>query len=281
MYQQSKLGGMNMDWSKTKSIFIGVFLILNVFLYSQYLNTYNEAQKLELLGTSIDIEARLKEENITYATLAERVETAPYISAKVKKYTLEDLPTNSNQNYILVGDDKLVVTFKVPIKLASTKQEETLNDFLRQYVYEGQSFELWEIDEEARTATFFQHFNGRVLYYNENGKVKIYWNENGEVLKYEQSMLENIEEIKQNESILLPIQVLQTLYAKNLLKPDSHITTVKLGYSTLIRVTPQVLTPTWKVRVQTSNGEEEQYFVNAIDGKLIDITQDIQEVEEE
>ena len=76
-----------MDWSKTKSIFIGVFLILNVFLYTQYLNTYNEAQKLELLGTNNDIEARLKEENIKYGDLPESIDTAPYISAKVKKYS--------------------------------------------------------------------------------------------------------------------------------------------------------------------------------------------------
>ena len=272
-----------MDWSKTKSIFIGVFLILNVFLYSQYLNTYSEAQKLELLGTSKDIEARLKEENITYVDgLTESIETPPYISAKAKKYSLDELPANSNQNYRLINDYKLVVTFKAPIKLISTKQEATLNDFLRQYVYEGQSFELWEIDEKARTATFFQRFNDRVLYYNENGEVKVYWNENGEVFRYEQSMLENIEEIEQKKSIMPPLQVLQTLYAKNLLKPDSHITTVKLGYSTLIREPKtQLLTPTWKVRVQVADGKEEQYFVNAIEGKVIDIPQDIQDVEEE
>ena len=271
-----------MDWSKTKSIFIGVFLILNVFLYAQYVNTYSEAKNLELLGKSNDIEARLKEENITYVELNESIETPPYISAKVKKYSLDQLPANSNQNYRVINDYKLAVTFKAPIKLISTKQETTLNDFLRQYVYEGQSFELWEIDEEARTATFFQRINDRVLYYNENGEVKVYWNENGEVFMYEQSMLENIEEIERKKPIWTPLQVLQTLYAKNLLKPNSHITTVKLGYSTLIRVTQtQVLTPTWKVRVQVADGKEEQYFVNAIDGKVIDITQDIQEVEEE
>ena len=271
-----------MDWSKTKSIFIGVFLILNVFLYSQYVNTFSEVRNLELLGKNNDIELGLKEENIKYPELTESIETVPYISAKVKKYSLGQLPVNSNQNYRLINDYKLAVTFKAPIKLVSTKQEATLNDFLRQYVYDGQSFELWEIDEEARTATFFQRFNDRILYYNENGEIKVYWNENGEVFKYEQSMLENIEEIEQKKPILPPLQVLQTLYAKNLLKPNSNITTVKLGYSTLIRVTQtQVLTPTWKVRVQEADGKEEQYFVNAIDGKLIDITQDIKEVEEE
>lgn len=271
-----------MDWSKTKSIFIGVFLILNVFLYSQYVNTYSEARNLELLGKNNDIEEELKEENIKYPELNESIETPPYISAKLKKYSLNQLPVNSNQNYRLINDYKLVVTFKAPIKLISTKQEATLNDFLRQYVYEGQSFELGEINEEERTATFFQHFNDRVLYYNENGQVKIYWNENGEVFMYEQSMLENIEEIERKKPILPPLQVLQTLYSKDLLKKDSHIKIVKLGYSTLIRVTQtQVLTPTWKVLVQEADGKEKLYFINAIDGKVIDITQDIQKVEED
>ena len=64
---QSALGGWKMDWNKTKSIFIGVFLILNIFLYSQYLKSYNESKQLsEGLGEKTKIEAGLKEENITY-----------------------------------------------------------------------------------------------------------------------------------------------------------------------------------------------------------------------
>ena len=50
---------------------------------------------------------------------------------------------------------------------------------------------------------------------------------------------------------------------------------MKLGYSTLIQVTQtQVFAPTWEVRVQVADGKEEQYFVNAVEGKVIDIQKD-------
>ncbi|WP_431028503.1 two-component system regulatory protein YycI [Lysinibacillus sp. LZ02] len=273
-----------MDWNKTKSIFIGVFLILNIFLYSQYLKAYSEAQKVQPLGQN-DIEERLKEEGITYAGLPNNIEKAPYISAKVKTYSLDELPTNNNQQYQLISDSELVVTFKEPIKLISTKQPTTLKDFVRQYVYEGTSFELWEINEELRTATFSQRFNEYTLYYNKyskNGYVKIHWNANGEVFMYEQSMLEKVEVIEQQKVILSPLQILRVLYTKNLLKTDSHIASMRLGYSTLMQLTQtQVFTPTWEVRVRTAEGEEEQYFVNAIQGKVIEFKPDIEEVVEE
>ena len=39
-----------MDWSKSKSIFIVVFLILNIFLYTQYVDVYTQSQKVEVLS---------------------------------------------------------------------------------------------------------------------------------------------------------------------------------------------------------------------------------------
>lgn len=48
-----------MDWNRTKSIFIFVFLILNIFLYTLYVNRYNEAKDIEVPGEKT-IEARLK-----------------------------------------------------------------------------------------------------------------------------------------------------------------------------------------------------------------------------
>ena len=36
-----------MDWNKTKTIFIIVFSILNVFLLSLYLGRYNESQQMD------------------------------------------------------------------------------------------------------------------------------------------------------------------------------------------------------------------------------------------
>ena len=46
---------------------------------------------------------------------------------------------------------------------------------------------------------------------------------------------------------------------------------MKLGYSTLAQLTKtQVFAPTWYIHVELSSGELEDYFINAIDGKIIE-----------
>ena len=181
------------------------------------------------------------------------IEKAPYISGKVKYFQSEDLPYFTNQEAKIEQDNKLVVTIPTPIKLRDVADNKSYTEFLQTYVHEGTSYVLWEIDEEKREATFFQRANDRTLYYNKNGFVKIYWNVDGEVYLYEQSMLEKLEESEQQKKVLPPIQIIQSFYSKNLLKANSQITAMKLGYSTVVQLTQtQVFVPTWEVRVRTA-----------------------------
>lgn len=249
-------------------------------MYSQYLNSYSEAQKVGVLGEKT-IEPRLKEDNITYVTLPSNIETASYISGKVKNFHSTELPYFTNQNAEIENESKLIVKLNNPIKLKSLGDKESFTEFLHMYVYEGASYALWSVDKEKREAIFFQHVNDRTLFYNVSGFVKIYWNLDEEVYMYEQTMLEKLEELEQQENIFEPIQIIQVLYAENLLKADSRITSMKLGYSTLVQLTQtQVFAPTWEVRVHTKDGEVEEYFVNAVEGKVIDIQLDLKKVDE-
>lgn len=269
-----------MDWSRTKSIFIAVFLILNIFLYSLYLNRYNEAQEVKVPGEET-IEARLKDDNITYVSLPNNIESASYISGKVRNFTISDFPS-MNEHVNISDGIRASVTFLNPVKLRNVNDETSFTEFAQAYVKEGSSYSLWKIDREERVAIFFQKANNRILYYNMSGILKIQWNTNNEVIKYEQTMIDNIEEMEQQKSIMPPLQIIQTLYAKGLLKPDSRIMQMKMGYSTLVYFTQtQVLVPTWEVRVKLSDGNIEEYFVNAVEGKVIEIQGDKQEVEEE
>lgn len=269
-----------MDWNKTKSIFIVVFLILNVFLYWQYLTAYNEAQRVELLSEK-KIESILNEENITYENLPDSIKEAPYISAKVKTYSLNELPARQFVSYKLLTDNQMQAIISKPVSLGTDITTVKLNEFLLQFVYEGTQFKLWEIDEEMRTATFFQQVNDHTLYYNVNGYVKIHWNLNNEIFMYEQAMLEKVEPLEQKESIIAPLQIIDEIYTDNLLKTGAEIVDMKLGYSSLVQLTQtQLFTPTWEVRVKT-DGEEQTFFVNAVDPKVIEFTeQPIQEDEE-
>ena len=274
------MGVLKIDWNRTKSIFIVVFLILDIFLYSLYVNRYNDSQNLGVLGEKT-IEARLKDDNITYVTLPSNIESAAYISGKVHNFTDADFKGMEQQVNYSVGS-KAHVVFSKPVKLKDVSEDASFTEFVQTNIKEGASYSLWEVDREERVAIFFQKTNNRILYYNMNGVLKVHWNANDEVTMYEQTMIDNIEEMEQQESILPPLQIFQALYSKGLLKPDSRIMQMKLGYSTLVYLTKtQVLVPTWEVRVKLPDGEIEEYFVNAVEGKVIEIQEDKQEAEEE
>lgn len=267
-----------MDWNRTKSIFIFVFLILNIFLYYFYLNRYNEAQSVEIPGEKT-IEARLKEDNITYGSLPNSNEFVVYITGKVHQFKLSEF-TKSNQQVNIIKETLAHVDFINPVKLRNN-DETSITEFVHANVIDGDSYALWKVDREQRVAIFFQKKGNRMFYYNESALLKVQWNIDNEVTMYEQTMLDNIEEKEKQETVIPPLQIIQTLYNKALLKPESRITQMKLGYSTKGYLTQtQVLVPTWEVQVKL-DGETEEYFVNASEGNVIEIQGDKQEGEEE
>ncbi|MBQ0138054.1 MAG: two-component system regulatory protein YycI [Kurthia sp.] len=271
-----------MDWNRTKTIFIWVFLILNVFLYTQYLESYNEGEKIEVLGEKTKIESQLKEDNITYIALPNNNDTASYYSGQIKNFQPSEVPYFANQKATIENDSKLVVTMDKPVKLQENGSRDQYTEFVYSYVNKGDSYTLWKLDEEKREAIFFQKVNNLTLYYNMRGYVKIYWNEDGRVYAYEQTILEKHEKLEKQKTLMTPLQVLQILYSNNLLKPDSKILKMNLGYSTIVQLTQtQVFAPTWEVRVNTADKTEEVHFVNAVDGKIVDIQNDLTEVKEE
>lgn len=266
-----------MDWSKAKTIFIIVFLILNIFLYALYVNRHTEAIEVQVLGEK-SIESKLKEDHITYGTLP-NVEHAKNISASVKKFSKAALKVKNSKNTTIVGDSKIIVNLMNPVKIKSLDDVSNLNDFVNSSVPNGTSYQLWEVDVKNRKATYFQRVKDLMIYYNNNGVVTIHWNEKNEIYMFEQTMLEKIEEYNEEEHLLTPIQAFQALYVKGLLKPNTKITEVKLGYSTLVQVTEtQVFVPTWEVRVKREDGSVDEYFVNAVDGKVIDIQMNVTDI---
>ena len=244
------------------------------------MNRYNDSRNVGILGEK-NIEARLKDDNITYVPLPNAIESAAYISGKVHNFTSDEL-AGSDQQINTFDGSKLRVVYVKPIKLRTIEEDASFTEFIQDHVQDAENYTLWEVDRDKRVATFFQKTKDRILYYNMSGTLKVYWNENNAVTSYEQTMIDNIEEMEQQQSIVPPIQIIQALYGKGLLKPDSRIMQMNLGYSTLVYFTQtQVLVPTWEVRVKLSDGEIEEYFVTADEAKIIDIQADKQEAEEE
>ena len=270
-----------LDWNKTKTIFIVVFLILNVFLYKLYLNRYNDALKVEALSET-SIEERLQADNIRFESNPVDTVNESYVSGNIRVYTNEELKSIKNQTIEIVDTTKLVSTFEEPIALGNLENRANLNEFVSKHVFEGSSYELFEVDVEAKKAVFFQTINKRQIFFNQNARLIIYWNEDKEVYRYEETSLDEHVIFEQTENLLTDEAAVEGLYKQNKIKPNSIIRSINLGYSTLVQLTEtQVFAPTWWVRVELQDGTEEDYFVNAVEGKIIEFNNELEEIDEE
>jgi regulatory protein YycI of two-component signal transduction system YycFG len=271
----------SLDWNKTKTIFIIVFAILNVFLYSLYLNRYNEAKKVEVLGET-SIEEQLEADNISFESGPDTTKET-YVSGNIRVYVAKELKPMDNQTYEILNNTELVSTFEKPVPLGSLEDTTNLKGFVDKNVLDGSSYELFNVDEKEKKAIFFQTINKRQIFFNQNALLTIYWNEQNEVYKYEQTGFEELEDnFDQTEKLLPDERAVEVLYQRDLLKPNSTISTISLGYSTLVQLTEtQVFAPTWRVRVELQDGTKEDYFVNAVEGKIIEFNKEPEEPEEE
>lgn len=268
-----------MDWNKTKTIFIVVFSILNVFLYSVYVNNYNTDQKLDVIGAS-SIETDLKSANISIGNLPTATEKITYVSGMIKTFGKKDLQTISKTQSITLRDGNIIeARLKSPKKLTAITSK-TLTEFAENSVYQGKDYKLWSIDEKKREATFFQFTDGQFIFYNQSASLKLHWTANDELTNYEQTHFGSLKPVGEKISYIKPIQAIKAVFEKGYLKDDTKINSVELGYSTLVPLTEtQVLSPTWHIQATVPNDdgskEERNFFVNAIDSQILDIEKNI------
>ncbi|PID13971.1 hypothetical protein CSV63_15205 [Sporosarcina sp. P34] len=266
-----------MDWNRTKTIFIIVFSILNVFLYWLYLDRQMSVGNMQSLGKT-SIEETLALENITYDPIPFTKKDVSYLSAHIATFSNESLKGLSNQSFVLVEKSRLLSHMKKAVKVTEGKGEYYFDEFLKKYVLHGEDYVLWDVDEEEQSAVFFQRVKNETIFYSPNAMLVIHWGKDGEVTHYEQSMLDEFLSFNHKKDLLSQDDAVSSLVTRGYLKPDSTVMQVKSGYSTLVQLTEtQVFAPTWNVQVKLKDGTIENYFINAIEGKVIEFQSDIVE----
>jgi regulatory protein YycI of two-component signal transduction system YycFG len=252
-----------LDWSKTKTIFIITFLILDIFLAYQFIQKRNSSQLDVILETTI--EEQLEANGITYVELPKDITKVAYLSGESKIFTLEEAKKLVNQKVVIGNQSILRASFINPILVSNPQDQQFLSDFVKRNIISGKDYAFWKFDEKEKKVIFFQKYNGKVIYKNPSSMLLLYLNDNNEIISYEQTLLNDLEEYEKQE-IVPAIKAIETLDKKNLLKPGDHVTNIELGYYALVQFTAsQVLTPTWHIVV---NGKED-YYVNAFEGQVI------------
>jgi regulatory protein YycI of two-component signal transduction system YycFG len=259
-----------LDWNKSKTIFIIVFSIVNVFLYWLYLDKLTEAQNVQVMGKT-PIEELLKMDNVTYDDLPPYKNDQFYVSAKSMTFTNEQIDKFENQQVEVLDETLLHSKLNDPVNVLNAKGNFDFTEILSKYVLNGSEYELWDVDEETQEALLFQRVKDNPIYFSRNAMLRLHWNEEGKVTNYEQSMLGEFGTFNRKKDLLSPIEVIGNLYSRGHLKQDSKVKHMTLGYSTHVQVSEtQVFAPTWHVRVELKDGVIEDYFINAIEGIIIE-----------
>jgi regulatory protein YycI of two-component signal transduction system YycFG len=260
-----------MDWSRIKTIFIISFLLLDIYLIFQFMNTRSEA-KYEVIEKA-PIEEMLKNNEIIYNEISQDQKKERYISVKPKIFTKEELSPNQILKSSTGEEDSttMIGQLEKPIKITDKFNPEEFSAAVKTAVQFGERYRFWKKDDTKGTITFYQLYEGKMMYNNLNGKLTFFIDENNEVMLYEQTFIEEVEELSEEQEILTAFGAVEILYNKGLLEPKSEITKVELGYSTLIQLAAsQVLAPTWRIVV---NGEE-NLFVHGFEGQVIEFSSD-------
>ncbi|MBM4761702.1 two-component system regulatory protein YycI [Bacillus sp. B15-48] len=263
-----------MDWGKIKTIFIISFLLLDIYLIYQFVNTRSEAKYEVIKEATID--ERLKNDDIVYGELPQELGKERYISVKPKTFT-EVEPVSNVQKFIDHDGTMIFGKFEEPIPVDEKFNTDDFSVIVKAIVEYGGQYRFWKKDDIEGTITYYQLYDGKMMYRNRSGKLTFYFNENNEVTSYEQTFIEEIEEMSEEQEVLTSLGAIEILYKKGMLKPRSEITKIEFGYSTLIQLAAsQVLAPTWRIVVN----EEEDLFVHAFEGQVIQFNDEETEITE-
>lgn len=244
------------------------------------MSQHTEAQNLQVAGKT-SVEELLKQENITYNLPQVVKNNFSYVSANSVSFSAEDLELLEGQDIEIVDSTKLESTFHIDVPIQNAKGEYIFDEFKTKYVWQGAEYELWEVNEDEKKALFFQKANGEPIFYSSNAMLVIHWDNDYKVTHYEQRLLEEFINFNRKKDLITQDEVIGSLATRGYLKHGSEIIGVTLGYSTLVQLTEtQVFAPTWNIRVKLEDGEIEDYFINAIEGKVIDFQMDRGQEEE-
>ncbi|MDG5789432.1 two-component system regulatory protein YycI [Evansella sp. AB-P1] len=256
-----------MDWSKTKSIFIVTFLLLNIFLGFQLVEKQT-AGNINLIYRET-LHELLEENNIeiTLSNIEETKMGSPIIGFS-KTFQLETLESQfENQEFTITTNERTVYSeLENPYKLSENNLEASVESFLEDHVFNGTSYRFSSFDEEQGTIGFFQTYMDQPIDNHERGSFHLVLHVNEELAidGYHQSYIEINQEIREQELLSL-LQAIEILFDNQYIPANTVIEDAGLGFYSLLPQSGefQVYAPMWRIGI----GDTYQY-VNAIDGTI-------------
>lgn len=256
-----------MHWNQIKTLLILSFLVLNIYLFIEFMEKKQEQDYSILEQDKSSIEETLRTESIRVKNLPDKEYEETFITVTQKRFTDDDLAAVKKLSKqvpflfdeYLIGS-KMIDKVSVPSDLNKEKAKEIVSDI----VYGPEEYTFWNWNEELNVLVYFQDKMDRPVYYNQNALVLLFLNEDNDVTYYLQTMLGDTESQSESRQLIKPIRAIEILYGANELQSNDEIESVNIGFHTRLPFESgvQVFVPIWKVNVN----KEKNFFVNAIEG---------------
>ncbi|MBF0716152.1 two-component system regulatory protein YycI [Gemelliphila palaticanis] len=259
-----------MEWSKIKTMFIYLFLILNIILLMAYIYTiklnntefYQEKDAIikSIKNDDIDIiEPQIKKDSLSYISGSIHDFKEPII--KIENYSYELINTNSGR--------KLFIRFDTPIaNINNNNYRDVLNLFITEKLDKGFSYSFDNYSDKTKMITYRQTVDNLKIYDNINALIEFKVDENGDIKSMVQSGLVDIKK-DISENIATYNQVIYKLYHENYIPKNSRVVSSLGYYTSASQILNQVLIPVWKIEVNYL-GDKQYYYVDAINIKILE-----------
>ncbi|WP_414042024.1 two-component system regulatory protein YycI [Macrococcus animalis] len=256
-----------MDWKHATSLFIFVFLIINIALGFIY---HEKVQRANIVEDAKSERIDFEKEKIKLPKLPSAKNVMMNIvSAKSAGFTESSSDFDKKSENL-----KTVTSNEVKPKIKLKRIDETsivsgLRDYINTEVDNGKEYTLSGIDRKQRILYFDQMYGDYPILNNDKAQLAFSYNTENEVTMYKQTYLKDIKEGlgKNNEKkkVIPAKEAIEVLYYQTALERGDTVTSVRLGYYSIVReVRGQVLKPTWQVAVFKSDGTSNTYYIDAV-----------------
>lgn len=251
-----------MNWSRTKSIFIVAFLILNSFLgYQLWEKQTNKIELAQIYENSLD-ELLLLKNIVLETTLSVEQPEMSQLNAQFLRYRLENLSQIEGQTLFIEGN-RLISKFNIPIPLSDSRSpEEFHQEVVETEVLRGDQYSL---DQQTESEIIYlQQVQAHPVFIS---TLTFHKNENEHVTGYEQIYYHIINQGTE-QRVISSFTSIRTLLDNQIIPSYSVIKDVDLGYyGQIYDADSQVLTPVWRIVIE-HEGNRFIIYVNAITGAI-------------
>lgn len=263
-----------MDFKRVEGIFLVVFLFLNMFLFYIF-QEGKDPEQFGVTGTiSENLEERLRYDSIKIpGTLSEKRPQGYYLSAEERDLVAPAKERLENQEWNVTGVRlQSNLLGDALSEITSDNDTAALTDFInrRSNVIDGSDYQLNHEDVNPMKQYLFSQSWENIPFYDDTSELIIHVAEDekekdsGNIISYEQTYLENIEPLREQQSLISEREAVISLYTNNRLQPSSTVKWLTLGYTRIFTVRGKnVYIPAWFIAVETNKNTVQVERVNA------------------